>query len=157
MQWLSVHGHRTLGLDASPDALRAAAAFGEVLACDLESGLWPLLGRRFGAVVVTNYLHRPLLPTLVQSLAIGGVLLYETFADGNEIFGRPRNPDYLLQPGELLRMCAGLHVVAYNNGVLRSPGRSVQRIVAVNAGDAEKSATAARVATSPLFDLLPPT
>src|SRR5690606_11024743 len=72
-------------------------------AADLEDGgPWPLAGRRFAGVVVTNYLHRPLLPLLVASVAPGGLLIYETFARGNERFGRPRNPDFLLAPGELL-------------------------------------------------------
>ena len=84
---------------------------------DLENGPWPLAGERFDAVVVTNYLWRPLMPSLLASLADGGVLIYETFALGNEAFGRPSNPDFLLRPGELLRCCRGLHVVAYEDGV----------------------------------------
>ena len=131
MQWLSSRGHQPLGIDVSRETLQAAAAFGKVLWCDLEAAPWPLPERLFGAVLVTNYLHRPLLPELLHSLAPGGILLYETFAQGNEVFGRPRNPDYLLQPGELLRLCAGLHVVAYENGALNAPDRVVQRIAAV--------------------------
>jgi hypothetical protein len=80
--------------------------------------------------VVTNYLWRPLLPLLLQSLAPGGCLLYETFAAGNETVGRPARPDFLLQPGELLRVCADLQVVAYENGFLKGPDRFVQRIAA---------------------------
>lgn len=132
MQWLAEHGHRPLGLDVSQESLSCAAAFGDVLACDLEAGQWPLAERKFAAVVVTNYLHRPLLPILVQSLSANGIFLYETFAQGNERFGRPRNPDFLLRPGELLDACRGLHVVAYEHGLLCSPDRIVQRIAAVN-------------------------
>jgi hypothetical protein len=82
-------------------------------------------------VVVTNYLWRPLLPVLLQSLAPEGVLLYETFAAGNEQWGKPSRPDFLLQPAELLRTFDALHVVAYENGRLDQPVRAVQRIAAV--------------------------
>ena len=87
--------------------------------------------KRFDVVVVTNYLWRPLLPTLLNSLAPGGLLLYETFAMGNEALGRPTRPDFLLQPGELLRVCADLQVVAYEAGALPDPARVVQRIAAL--------------------------
>jgi hypothetical protein len=86
--------------------------------------------RQFDAVVVTNYLWRPLFPTLLQSLAAGGVLIYETFAIGNETVGKPSRADFLLQPGELLRLCAGLKIVAFEDGFLALPDRFVQRIVA---------------------------
>ena len=141
LQWFAERGHRVLGLDRSAEALRSASAFGEVLLCDLEGAPWPLPGQRFGAVIVTHYLWRPLLPVLVQSLAPGGVLLYETFADGQQKFGKPSNPDFLLHPGELLRACESLQVVAYENGVLESPQRCVQRIAAMN-GTAEAGAAA---------------
>ena len=98
---------------------------------DIENGPWPLAGRQFGAVVVTNYLWRPLLPTIVDSVAAGGVLVYETFALGNETVGRPARPEFLLAPGELLRACQGLRVVAYEDGFLDEPARFVQRITAV--------------------------
>ncbi len=103
-----------------------------ILVCaDIENDPWPFAGQQFAAVVATNYLWRPLLPTLVQSLAPGGVLLYETFAVGNGTVGKPSRPDFLLQPGELLQACAGLRVVAYEDGFLAQPERFVQRIVAV--------------------------
>ena len=144
LQWFAGRGHAVLGLDRNADTLQNASAFGPVLACDLEAAAWPLPGQKFGAVVVTNYLWRPLLPVLVDSLAAGGVLLYETFADGQQTVGKPSNPDFLLLPGELLSMCAGLRVVAYENGCLPSPQRFVQRIAAVrpaaNAGNAGESA-----------------
>jgi SAM-dependent methyltransferase len=103
---------------------------------DLEDGgPWPLAERRFAAVIVTNYLHRPLLPAIVAAVEPGGVLLYETFALGNERHGRPRNPDFLLAPGELLEAVRGaLHVVAYEHGEVERPHPAVvQRLCAVNA------------------------
>ena len=105
----------------------------ELLEADLEAAPWPLAGRRFAAVVVTNYLHRPLLPVLADSLATGGVLLYETFAEGQGAFGRPSCPDYLLKPNELLDAFAGpLTVVAYEHGIDHRPRpAAVQRIAAV--------------------------
>ena len=84
-------------------------------------------------MVVTNYLWRPLLPTILDSVAPGGVLLYETFAQGNESVGRPARADFLLRPGELLQTCQGLRVVAYEDGFLAEPARFVQRIAAVRA------------------------
>jgi SAM-dependent methyltransferase len=104
-----------------------------VLQADLEAAPWPLGGRQFAGVVVTHYLHRPLLPLLVEAVAEGGALLYETFADGNAEFGRPRNPDFLLRPGELLEAVRGrLWVVAYEHGRFERPRPAViQRIAAV--------------------------
>jgi SAM-dependent methyltransferase len=103
-----------------------------LLAADLESGPWPYAGRRFDAIVVTHYLHRPLLPTLVGSLEPGGLLIYETFARGNERFGKPSNPDFLLAPGELLEAVRGrLRVVAFEDLVVDEPRpAAVQRLCA---------------------------
>jgi len=131
LRWFQSQGHPVTGVDRDPHAVRAAAGVGEAIEADIENGPWPLAGRAFGAVVVTNYLWRPLLPAIVQSVAPGGVLLYETFASGNETVGRPARPDFLLQPGELLAACAGLRVVAYEDGFLDGPARFVQRIAAV--------------------------
>lgn len=106
------------------------------VATDLEDGTpWPFAGTRFDAVVVTNYLFRPLLPTVVAAVAPGGVLVYETFAEGNERFGRPSNPDFLLRPGELLNAVAGrLRVLAYEDLTVDQPKpAAVQRIVATAA------------------------
>ncbi len=104
------------------------------LTADIESGPWPYPGRRFDAVVVTNYLHRPLLPILRESLADGGVLLYETFARGNEVFGKPSNPAFLLAPGELLEAFAGCFVVAYEDGLVATPRPArIQRLCAIRA------------------------
>ena len=105
----------------------------ELLNADLESGPWPLPGRRFDAVVVTNYLWRALLPSVRGALAEGGVLIYETFADGQQRVGKPSRPEFLLQSGELLRACQGLRVVAFEDGFEAEVPRYVQRIVAVNA------------------------
>ena len=100
---------------------------------DLEAREWPFSGRTFGAVVVTNYLHRPLFPHIVASVAPGGWLLYETFATGNERHGRPSNTAFLLRPGELLEAVAGqLRVVAYEDRRVDRPAAAlVQRIAAV--------------------------
>lgn len=136
MQWFAKHGHRVLGVDRSEQALVAAARFGPTLLADIENAPWPLLHggapRRFDAVVVTNYLWRPLLPVILDSLAPGAVLIYETFAAGNATVGKPARPDFLLRQGELLQVCAGLRVVAYEDGFLAQPDRFVQRIAALH-------------------------
>jgi hypothetical protein len=100
---------------------------------NLEDGSpWPFPGRRFAAVVVTNYLHRPLFPRLVESLEEGAVLIYETFMLGNERYGKPSNPSFLLRPGELLEAFASLALVAFEQGVLERPKKAVvQRICAI--------------------------
>ncbi|MES2632332.1 MAG: class I SAM-dependent methyltransferase [Pseudomonadota bacterium] len=131
MRWFASRGHPVTGVDRSAEAIEGLASIGEVLQADIENGPWPFTGRSFRAVVVTNYLWRPLLPLVVQSVAAGGILLYETFAAGNETVGRPSRPDFLLQPGELLRACADLRVVAYEDGFIEQPPRYVQRIAAV--------------------------
>ena len=131
LRWMHQHGHPTVGVDRSADAVAACAAWGEIHCADIEDGPWPFAGRQFGAVIVTNYLWRPLLPLLVNSVAPGGVLIYETFARGNETVGRPARADFLLQPGELLAACAALRTVAYEDGFLDPPARFVQRIAAV--------------------------
>jgi len=137
MAWLAAQGFAVTGVDRSADAVLASSAYGVCLQADIENAVWPLLAhgvpRAFDLVVVTNYLWRPLFPTLLKSLAPGGVLLYETFAAGNETVGKPSRPDFLLQPGELLHLCQGLNVVAYENGFLPRPERFVQRIAAVAA------------------------
>ena len=104
-----------------------------LIEADLEDGGdWPAGARNFAAVVVTNYLFRPILPHIVDAVAEGGVLIYETFAEGNARFGRPRNPEFLLRPGELLRAVEGeLSVIAYEHGEIARPAPAlVQRICA---------------------------
>jgi SAM-dependent methyltransferase len=131
MRWFAGRGHAVTGVDRDAEAVAAAGAFGQVLAADIESGPWPFAGQAFGAVVVTHYLWRPRMADIVAAVAPGGVLLYETFAAGNETVGKPSRPDFLLQPGELLAACQGLRVVAYEDGFLAAPDRFVQRIAAV--------------------------
>jgi SAM-dependent methyltransferase len=103
---------------------------------DLEGGNpWPLPGERFEGVVVTNYLHRPLFPRLLESLAPGGVLLYETFMLGNERFGRPSNPEFLLRPGELRLAFGELTEIGFEEGEVAFPKPAmIQRLCAVRAG-----------------------
>ncbi|MDD5031250.1 MAG: methyltransferase domain-containing protein [Rhodoferax sp.] len=135
MAWFSSKGFDVTGIDRDAQALQHAREFGQVLAADIENALWPLLtdGKPgpFDVVLVTNYLWRPLLPVLLQSVAAGGLLLYETFAVGNASVGKPSRPDFLLQPGELLNICAGWTIVAYEDGFLNTPERFVQRIAAI--------------------------
>jgi SAM-dependent methyltransferase len=134
LQWFAQRGHPVLGIDIDTSGA-AWVAGAQLVQSDTEGQPWPLLHQgepqQFGAVVVTNYLWRPLMPTLLRSLAPDGVLLYETFAAGNETVGRPARADFLLQPGELLQHFSGLHVVAYECGVLDNPTRYIQRIAAV--------------------------
>jgi len=130
LRWLAARGWQLTGVDRDAAAAEPLRALAEIVVADLEGAPWPLPGRRFDAVVVTNYLWRPLLPRIVESLADGGLLIYETFAVGNETVGRPSRPDFLLQPGELLRATQGLRVVAYEDGFLAAPPRFVQRIAA---------------------------
>jgi SAM-dependent methyltransferase len=134
-------GHPVTAVDAdiSRVADLADEARAEIVEADLENGApWPFTGRSFAGIVVTNYLYRPLFPVLMASLATGGVLIYETFALGNERFGKPRNPDHLLRPGELLDAVHGvLQVVAYEFGTVRRRRAALGRLCAVKPADAE--------------------
>ena len=107
---------------------------------DLEGGNpWPFAGQRFAAIVVTNYLHRPLFPHLAAALDEDGVLIYETFMIGNEKFGRPSNPEFLLRPGELLEAFRGLAVAGFEQGRVETPKQAViQRLCAVCGGSGRK-------------------
>jgi SAM-dependent methyltransferase len=135
LEWFAAHGQTVTGVDRDIEPARANLPGARLVCADIENGPWPLLAHdapeTFDAVIVTNYLWRPLLPTVIGSVAPGGVLLYETFTSGQESIGRPTRADFLLQPGELLRYCEQLHVVAYENGYLDNPPRFVQRIAAV--------------------------
>lgn len=135
LRWLAARGHRVTGVDRDRDALRALHGVGELIAADIEQGPWPLAGRRFDAVIVTNYLWRALMPEIVAGVDAGGLLLYETFAVGHERFGKPSNPDFLLRPGELLTHAVGLHVLAFEDGTLGAPPRRVQRLAAWRSPD----------------------
>lgn len=129
-----MQGHRLSVVDRSLEAIESIAippACCESVVADIEAGPWPFTGRQFDAVLVTNYLWRPLMPTLVTSIAPGGVLIYETFTKGNETVGKPSRPDFLLRPGELLEMCSALRVVAYEDGFQEAPDRFTQRIAAI--------------------------
>ncbi len=129
------------GIDIAQSALEIIAnqlsdkeqARWQPIHADIENGAWPLPNAQFAGVIVTNYLWRPLLATLMHSVGDGGVLIYETFCKGNETVGKPSRPDFLLQPAELLHAChgAGLRVIAYEDGFLDQPDRFMQRIAAV--------------------------
>ncbi|MDB5825967.1 MAG: SAM-dependent methyltransferase [Variovorax sp.] len=134
MRWFAQRGHPVTGVDRAPEAVESAARWGRAVEADIEAGPWPFAEESFDAVVVTNYLWRPRLPDIVAAVAPGGVLLYETFAAGNETIGKPSRPDFLLQPGELIAACSGLRVVAYEHGYEATAphfARFVQRIAAV--------------------------
>jgi SAM-dependent methyltransferase len=129
-------GHPVLALDRDPQALAAAAGTGiQTMAYELEvdGASWPFEPGRFAGIVVTNYLHRPLMASLMASLAPDGVLIYETFAIGNETFGKPSNPNFLLRRGELLDHArqAGLSIIAFEDGFTERPRPAmVQRLCA---------------------------
>jgi SAM-dependent methyltransferase len=131
-RWFARLGFEVDAVDRAPELFGAPPEGVRLLGADLEGGPWPYAGRRFDAICVTRYLHRPLLPLLVESLEPGGVLLYETFARGHERFGKPSNPDYLLVPGELLEAVRGrLRVLAYEDLVVDHPQpAALQRICA---------------------------
>ena len=132
VRWFATRGARVTGIDRDAAALEPLQDIADVIVADLEGAPWPLTGARFDAVICTNYLWRPLLPTIRDSVAPGGVVIYETFAAGNETVGRPSNPDFLLRPGELLTAFQGLRMVAYEDGFLDAPPRFVQRALAAN-------------------------
>ncbi|MDA0664684.1 MAG: class I SAM-dependent methyltransferase [Proteobacteria bacterium] len=129
-------GHPATFVDADTSALGDLIdhPLATVIKADLETGEpWPLGGQLFDGVVVTNYLWRPILSDIIGAVSPGGILIYETFAEGNEAFGRPRNPDFLLRSGELLEATRGkLTVVAYGQ-CLQENRRVVQHIAAVRA------------------------
>ena len=148
VHWLARAGHRVTALDRDPALLAPLASLATTLAADLEADPWPLPDRRFDAVVVTNYLWRALFPSLKAAVAPGGLLIYETFAQAHAALGRPRRPEFLLQPGELIDVLRDSetsvasahspsekwHVIAFEEGRLPArgevPEREVQRIVA---------------------------
>ena len=131
LRWFAGRGCRVTGVDRDAAAVEPLKGLAELIVADIENGPWPLAGRQFDAVVVTNYLWRPLLPSILASVAPGGVLIYETFMQGNERFGKPSNPDFLLAPHELLDWCreVGLEIRAFEQGEEANAVR--QRICAV--------------------------
>lgn len=130
MAFFQQKGHVVTGVDRDPLALTSCKPYGRTLLADIENDSWPLPNEVFDAVVVTHYLWRPLFPALLGAIKPGGLLIYETFAHGNETVGRPARPQFLLQRGELLRVCEGFEVIAYENGYLDHPERFIQRICA---------------------------
>jgi SAM-dependent methyltransferase len=139
MAWFAKRGCQVTGIDRAQEALDLAGASGKTVFADIENGPWPLMTdqvpQQFDVVVVTNYLWRPTFQRILDSLGPGGLLLYETFAQGNETVGKPSRADFLLKPGELLQLCQGLRVIAYENGFLSQPERFVQRIAAFSPCD----------------------
>jgi SAM-dependent methyltransferase len=155
-RWLAGHGHPVTALDRDAAALAGMAdeRLITTLAADLEGAPWPLpLDAKFAAVVVTNYLHRPLFPRLLEALAPGGVLIYETFAHGNQTVGKPSNPAFLLMPGELLdTVRPRLRVVAFQDGFLAQPRPAyVQRICAIL--EAQPASGDAQALPQPCYEL----
>jgi SAM-dependent methyltransferase len=136
-RFFAARGHPVEAVDRDPDAVaRLAGLPGIVPRCaDLEGGPWPYAGGTFAGIVVIHYLHRPLFRNLIEAMAPRGVLIYETFAAGNERHGRPSNPAFLLKPGELLEVVRGrLEVIAYEALEVTDPKPAVlQRICALNA------------------------
>ena len=126
-------GFQVFGVDRDPQNIPGM----QFVRADLEEGKpWPFAGQRFAAVVVTNYLHRPLFPSLRESLEEGGVLLYETFMIGNERYGKPSNPNFLLRPGELLQAFGMLTVAAFEQGLVERPNPAVVQRICVIRGAA---------------------
>jgi SAM-dependent methyltransferase len=147
VRWFAGRGALVTALDRDAAALEALRGIAdEIIVADIEHGPWPLAGRRFAAVLCTNYLWRPVLPAIVEAVDAGGVLLYETFAVGNASVGRPSNPHFLLRPGELLAAANGLRIVAYEDGFIDSPARFVQRIAAVREAGSPEAAAPPRYA-----------
>jgi SAM-dependent methyltransferase len=132
-RWFAARGVAVTAVDRDASALAGLVDCARAIVSDLEGDAWPLGTETFDAVLVTNYLWRPLMPAIGACIANDGVLIYETFATGNERFGKPSNPAFLLRPGELLDMARAhrLRVVAYEDGLLHRPDRLVQRVVAV--------------------------
>ena len=133
-RWFAARGHAVTAVDRDSAALATLGSIAHTVEADIEDGPWPLGNRTFAAVIVTNYLWRPLFARIAASVAPGGVLLHETFTQGNETVGKPSRPDFLLASGELLRAYGELRPVAYEDGFLDAPPRFVQRIAAVRPG-----------------------
>lgn len=133
-RWLAELGYRVEALDRNESALAKLADIPGITTrlADVEGGPWPYHARHFDGIVVTNYLHRPLLPLLINALDEGGVLIYETFMTGNERHGKPSNPHFLLRPGELLEIVRRrLSVVSFEQGEVVLPHPAVmQRLCA---------------------------
>ena len=171
LRLLAGDGVAVTGVDRDTTALAGLAGLSgrvELIQADIEQGPWPLEGRVFDLVLVTNYLWRPLLPRIVEAVAPGGWLIYETFTDGQQTIGRPARPEFLLRPGELLDAVDGLRVIAYEDGFIEPEptgpaaggvnGRYVQRVAAVRdkrpaAGAPAANATGAAPGVYPRYRL----
>lgn len=143
VRFLTELGHQVTGVDRDAqalDGLRGLPGVEALVLADIEAGPWPFEGQQFDCVLVTNYLWRDLLPRIVEAVAPGGMLIYETFAQGQQSLGKPSNPDYLLRPRELLSAASGLRVLAYEDGFLPSPERFVQRIAAMRDDETQGAA-----------------
>jgi SAM-dependent methyltransferase len=137
-RFFAARGARVTAVDRDEAALATLAGVQgiTILRADLEAAAWPFRGLSFDAIVVTRYLHRGLFPDLIDAVADSGVFLYETFAAGNEVYGKPSNPDFLLDPGELLDVVRGrLAIVAFEQGLVEGGAPAViQRIAAIGVG-----------------------
>lgn len=140
-------------LDVSAMTVHKSRRDLELIQADLETRPWPFAASSFDGVVVANYLHRPIFPCLIASLKPGGVLIYETFAVGNAEFGPPSNPDFLLQPGELLKIVDGkARVIAYEDTYTETPKPAlVQRICAVTNGGSRRHFPARAIRVNSCF------
>lgn len=145
LRWLAAQGFAVTGVDRDAAAVEPLKPLGEIVVADIENGPWPFAGRHFDGIVVTNYLWRALAPTLLATLADGGVLIHETFANGQQTIGKPSRPEFLLEAGELLRLYPGLRVVAFEDGFEAEPRRFVQRLAALMPAQ-ESAPEAAKIA-----------
>jgi len=154
VRWLAARGVQVTAVDRDAAAVEALRPLAEVIVADLESGPWPLVGRRFDVVLVTHYLWRPRWSELIDAVTPGGLLIYETFAADQGQVGKPSRPDFLLQPGELLTRLPApeWRIVAYEDGWLEAPRRHMQRVAARRRSQVEPAPSAltapARITTS---------
>jgi SAM-dependent methyltransferase len=128
-RWFAERGCQVSAVDRDPAALSLLPPTVTAVVADIEAGPWPFESESFDALVITNYLWRPLWPHLQAAVKPGGLLLMETFALGHERHGRPANPNFLLRPGELLQVFADWQILGFEDGLLVDPPRRVQRIV----------------------------
>ena len=132
-RWLAAQGRSVLAVDRDQSALAGLQGLPgvAVLVADLETDDWPLAGQCFAGVIVTNYLWRPRLPDVCALLAAGGVLIYETFMLGNEAYGKPSNPEFLLRPQELrdVARAAGLREIAFEEGYTETPKPALRQAI----------------------------
>ncbi|WP_422013950.1 class I SAM-dependent methyltransferase [Roseateles sp.] len=145
LRWLADAGWRVTGVDRDTAATAPLRSIAEIVDADIENSPWPLQDRAFDLVVVCNYLWRPLFDTVKSALKPGGWLVWETFADGQQTIGRPSRADFLLQRGELLRVCEGWRIVAYEDlfehgADAKTSPRFVQRVVAIRPTDSPPAA-----------------